>query len=600
MVRYIFTLLSLFTVLFRLDSQPKHEMRAVWIAHVNNIDFPSASNLTETQQKQQFKEILNNLKKNNINAVVVQIRTNCDASYPSDIEPWSAFWTGTQGVGPGYDPLNFMIEECHKNNLEFHAWFNPYRAAPSILSFAAENHVRKLHPEWIVEYNGLQILDPSLPEVRNHINNVVLDVVRRYDIDAVHFDDYFYPYPVAGAVFNDEISFLYHNRGFTNKADWRRDNVNLLVKSISTNIKALKPWVKFGIAPFGIWKNLSSSQPDGSNTRGLEAFHSIFAVSRKWLQEGWLDYIAPQVYWSIGFSIANYSVLAPWWADNIKNPNTHLYMGHAAYKINNGGSDLNWLQPTQIPDQINFQRNINQIKGSCFYNTTSFLKNMLGLNDSLQQNQYKNKAIIPAMKWIDSIPPPAPANFSAQKLINGVQLSWHTSDISQNEMQRVKYYGIYRFEDGENINVENSKNLIDLIAHPANSYLDVKTVDKIAKYTYVLTAFDRLNNESGQSFAATIHLTNVYDFAQNQVQLYSPVPNPFSDMLLIEFQLPVEEKISIDIYNLAGIKIINIFEGKKAEGIHREYFDGTSLAPGIYLVSLRTSKSRLIKKVIRQ
>ena len=516
MIRYVFTGLGLLILLIQLSGQSKYEIRAVWIAHVNNIDLPSSPSLSEIQQKQEFIDIVDDLKKNNINAVVIQIRTNCDASYPSNIEPWSAFWTGKQGIGPTYDPLAFMIEECHQRNLEFHAWFNPYRAAPSVISFAADNHVRKQHPEWILSYNGLQMLDPALPDVRNYVTHVVMDVVKRYDIDAVHFDDYFYPYPVTGIMLNDDQSFINHNRGFSNKADWRRDNINLLVKNVSEKIKTEKPWVKFGISPFGIWKNKSTNQSDGSDTRGLEAFHSIYADSRKWVQEGWLDYITPQIYWSIGFSIANFSVLATWWANNISTFNTQLYIGQAVYRINNGGSDPNWLLPTEMVNQIKYLRKIPQIRGSVFYNTTSFRKNLLGFNDTLQQNLYKTKAVIPSMKWIDSIPPSAPINFSVQKLINAVQLNWSINSNNLNETEKVKYYAIYRFDNNDSINIENAKNLIDIVSYPSNNYIDRNITDSTLKYTYFITAFDRLHNESLQSKSETIYLSDTYDPRQNK------------------------------------------------------------------------------------
>ncbi len=584
-----------------LMAQPKRELRAVWIAHVNNIDFPSAANLTEAQQKAEFINIVDDFKRNGINAAIVQIRTNCDAAYPSTIEPWSAFWTGRQGNGPTYDPLAFMIAECRKRGIEFHAWFNPYRAAPSATTFAAPNHVRTLRPEWILAYNGMQILDPALPDVRNYVTRVVMDVVRRYDIDAVHFDDYFYPYPVVGVTLNDDNSFTNHARGFTDRAEWRRDNINLLIKMVNDSIKAVKPYVKFGISPFGIWKNRSASQPDGSDTRGLEAFHSIFADSRKWVQEGWIDYIAPQLYWSIGFSVADFSVLTAWWANNLGARNRHLYIGHGAYRINNGGTDANWTSPSQMPAQIRLTRNTPSVVGSIFYNTTTFRRNTLGFNDSLMQNLYRTTALVPTMNWLDTLAPPPPTALTAERRNNTVQLQWNAPTTGTSELEKVRYFVVYRFSNNETINLTNAAAIRALITDNITTYTDsLGTNNTNVRFQYVVTAVDRLHNESIASAPATIQIATASEIAANEAQLLTPMPNPFSEQLTLSFQLNQTKQISLDVFDMLGRKIHTVTEGVFSNGKHDLTFAGSHLTSGIYFIVLTTDNQKIIQKVIKQ
>lgn len=598
MKQYLLTFLFYLTF-FNLKAQPKREFRGVWIAHVNNIDFPSSANLSESQQKDQFVAILEDFKRNGINAVIIQIRTNGDASYPSNLVPWSAFWTGKQGVGPSYDPLGFMIDECHKRGLEFHAWFNPYRVAPSRTTFAANNHVRITHPQWILDYNGLQLLDPALPEVREHVTQVTMEVVRRYDIDAVHFDDYFYPYPVTGVALNDDASFVNHSRNFTSKEDWRRDNINLLIKMVSDSIKAAKPYVKFGISPFGIWKNKSSTQPDGSDTRGLESFNAIYADSRKWVQEGWIDYIAPQIYWSIGFSVANFAILAPWWASNTGTRNRHLYIGHAAYRINNGGTDANWSNPTEMPNQIKIIRNTPSVSGSIFYNTTTFRGNRLGFNDSLKQHLYTIPALVPTMQWIDGFAPTAPTNLTATRRETGIELNWTAPTAGISEFDRIKRYVVYRFIGNETVDIAKATAIRHITPTHTTTYLDTFSVESTSRFTYVVTAVDRLHNESVPSAAAALIISSSNNVAASRLILDAPIPNPFTDQVTLRFQLDNTERISLDVFDLTGRKIATITEGVKSAGQHEEIFDGSHLTNGVYIVVLSSKNRRLSQRLVK-
>lgn len=270
--------------------------------------------------KQNLTGQLNSLQKAGINAIIFQVRPEADALYASRLEPWSRFLTGVQGKAPEpyWDPMQFMIDECHKRGMEFHAWINPYRTKTTLKSELAPNHVYNIHPEWFVAYGDQLYFDPALPESRRHICMVVSDIVSRYDVDAIHMDDYFYPYPVKGKDFPDDASFARLGGGFGNKGDWRRNNVNMLIKKLHETIREIKPWVKFGVSPFGIYRN-ESSDPLGSKTKGLQNYDDLYADVLLWAREGWIDYNIPQIYWHIGHPAADYETLVKWWARHTEN-----------------------------------------------------------------------------------------------------------------------------------------------------------------------------------------------------------------------------------------------------------------------------------------
>ena len=324
----------------------------MWVATVENIDWPNQRGETPAQYRAEYRRLLDAGQKAGLNAVFVQIRPASDAFYKSDIEPWSKWLTGTQGKAPadGDDPLPFLITEAHRRGMEFHAWFNPYRATmDSVTRRLAPNHPYRQHPQWFLRYGGQLLYNPGLPEVRNHIYRVILDVVRRYDIDAVHFDDYFYPYPDPGKVFHDEAAFRDFNPDSLKLADWRRQNVNTLIHDLHDSIQSAKRWVKFGISPFGVWMNKSKAFPEGSDTRaGQPSYSNLYADTRLWLKEGWIDYIVPQLYWSTNFRLCPYPVLVDWWSKN--HFDRHLYIGHGTYRmLESTRSDTTWRNPPSCP-----------------------------------------------------------------------------------------------------------------------------------------------------------------------------------------------------------------------------------------------------------
>ena len=397
--------ITLLTTTSFAQVSPAYEFRAVWVATVSNIDWPSRKNLSVEQQKQEFTRLLDMHQANGMNAVIVQVRPAADALYPSPYEPWSEFLTGRQGVAPApyYDPLEFMINETHKRGMEFHAWLNPYRAVFNMLtSSVAPDHLTKTKPDWFLVYGGKKYFNPGLPEVRQHTVKVVKDLVARYNIDGVHMDDYFYPYRIEGKEFPDQKTYAQYGRGLS-KDDWRRSNCDSVIYELFTAIRSVKPKMRFGISPFGIWRN-KSQDPMGSDTRGGQTnYDDLYADILLWLQKGWIDYVTPQLYWERGHKLADYDVLLKWWNEHAYGK--HLYIGHGIYRA---GTNAAWRNPDEIPAEIRELRKYNTTQGSIYFNSKVFEKNPNGWNDSLRNNYYRHPALIPAMPWIDNAIPSQP------------------------------------------------------------------------------------------------------------------------------------------------------------------------------------------------
>jgi uncharacterized lipoprotein YddW (UPF0748 family) len=396
------TLLSLFIFFFINAQSPLYEFRGVWIATVDNIDWPAKKQYNVDSQKTEFIRQLDMHRSNGMNAVIVQVRPATDAFYPSPYEPWSQWLTGEQGKPPSpyYDPLAFTIEESHKRGFEYHAWCNPYRANFSIgkASIAAA-HITKLHPEWFLAYGGTLYFDPGNKDGQAWVVNVISDIVKRYDIDAIHMDDYFYPYRIAGREFPDSASYRKYGNGM-GKDEWRRSNVDSIIYKLSLAIKNEKPWVKFGISPFGVWRN-KSQDPDGSDTQaGATNYDDLYADILLWTKNKWIDYVTPQLYWEIGFKRADYTVLLDWWSKHAYG--RHMYIGHGIYRAFENNPP--WKIKTQLPRQIEMLRKYPTIQGSVYFSSKTFYKNPNGWNDSLRNNYYKTPALIPEMDWLPKKP----------------------------------------------------------------------------------------------------------------------------------------------------------------------------------------------------
>lgn len=478
---------------------PKREFRGIWVATVANIDWPSSPGLSVRKQQEELVAILDAHQRNGINAIMLQIRPSSDAFYGRGSEPWSRFITGKAGKAPEpfYDPLDFAIKEAHKRGIELHAWFNPYRASTTLNpSDIATDHITRKHPEWFFNYAGKKLFNPGIPEVRQYIVDVVMNVVTNYDIDGVHFDDYFYPYPEKGQVIADAQTFKIYGADFANIGDWRRNNVDTLIHELSSKIHKAKRWVKFGISPFGIWRN-KAQDPEGSETNGLDSYGSIYADARKWVKEGWLDYINPQIYFPFHYRAAPYEKLVDWWSDNTYGK--HLYIGQAAYRAQERRPG--WNNWSQLPDQIRYLRNNNRVQGSVFFSSKSVTQNFAGIQDSLRTEFYRNPALPPAMLWLDHIPPQSPLSLEVYTTRQGVQLNWKEPLMARDE-ETAYGYVVYRFSVDEAEDVQDATKIIHISYQNTPSFID-KTASP-GSYRYVVTALDRVKNESAPSNSVVI------------------------------------------------------------------------------------------------
>ena len=440
-------------------AQARPEFRGVWVATVENIDWPSRGNYNADSQKVEFIKLLDLHQRNGINAMIVQVRPVTDAFYPSQYEPWSEFLTGKQGQPPVpyYDPLEFMIAETHKRGMEFHAWMNPYRAVFNIgRSSIAPNHITRIHPEWFLTYGDKRYFDPGNKQVQEYLTSVVKDVVSRYNIDAIHFDDYFYPYKIPGKEFPDYASYNKYGSGLK-KDDWRRSNTDSIISKLSLVIKKENPKCQFGISPFGVWRSVDKDPVNGSRTNGAQTnYDDLYADILLWLQKGWIDYVAPQLYWEIGHRIAPYEVLIDWWSKHTYGRN--CYIGLGIYRAN---SNAAWKDRNQLPRMINMLRSTPNIQGMVFYNSSTFSKNPNGWNDSLRTNYFRLPVITPAVPGI---------NYPAAKapLVKITTVSTYANtvfiDVVKDNPAAIKAFKVYSFKkDDLLMNRKDSTNVFKLV-----------------------------------------------------------------------------------------------------------------------------------------
>lgn len=465
---------------------PKREFRGAWIQAVNG----QFRGIPTEKLKQTLIDQLNSLQGAGINAIIFQVRPEADALYASQLEPWSRFLTGVQGQAPSpyWDPMQFMIDECHKRGMEFHAWINPYRVKTSLKSELSPNHLYNIHPEWFVTYNNQLFFDPALPESRRHICMVVADIVSRYDVDAIHMDDYFYPYPAKGMDFPDDVSFARYGGGFTNRADWRRSNVNILIQKIHETIRGLKPWVKFGISPFGIYRN-EKNDPLGSKTNGLQNYDDLYADVLLWARNGWVDYNIPQIYWQIGHPAADYETLVKWWAKNTEN--RPLFIGQSVMNTIQNADPKN-PSMNQLPRKMALERAYQTIGGSCQWPASAVVENAGKYRDALVQEYHKYPALVPVFDFMDDKAPGKVRKVKKVWTEDGYMLFW-TAPKAKDEMDRAVQYVVYRFDDKEKVNIDDASHIV---AVTRNNFYKLPYKDGKNKYRYVVTALDRLHNES--------------------------------------------------------------------------------------------------------
>ncbi|WP_228648718.1 family 10 glycosylhydrolase [Microtetraspora sp. AC03309] len=473
---------------------PKRQLRAMWISTVANIDWPSRTGLSASAQQAELRAWLDLAVSKRMNAVMIQVRPTADAFWPSPYEPWSQWLTGTQGGDPGYDPLAFMVAEAHARNLELHAWFNPYRIAnhddPTKL---VSTHPARQHPDWRFAYGGKLYYNPGIPEVRGFIEDAIMDAVTRYDIDGVHLDDYFYPYPVSGETIPDSAAYSRYGGGFSDIGAWRRDNVNQLVRELDQRVHAGKPWLAFGVSPFGIWRN-SSTDPLGSGTSGLQSYDAIYADSRLWVKQGWVDYIAPQIYWHIGYGPAAYEVLTAWWSDVVRGTGVHLVVGQAAYRAGASGQDAAWQDAAELSDHLYDNRKHPEVAGDVYFSAKDVKADRIGSVSALVSAHYSKPSLPPARGTGSA--PVAPSITSATRSSNGVALSWQATGSPTS-------YAVYRVggtpSTADPCFFADARNLVGTTRQ--TSYTDIAPGDTA---TYYVTALDRWQQESAPSTGKTV------------------------------------------------------------------------------------------------
>lgn len=470
----------------------KHEWRAVWIATVNNIDWPSSPGLTSQEQQKELIDYLDLFKSMNFNSVVLQIRPTADAFYVSRYEPWSIYLTGDQKVAPDplYDPLEFAIQEAHKRGMELHAWLNPYRVSQDTanLKDMSPDHIYNQKPELFVRHGKKLYFDPAYPETREFLVKVIKDLVTRYDLDGIHFDDYFYP----NNDFEDSLSFASHSRGYAaeDKMAWRRENVDLVIKMLRDTIKSVKPHVKYGISPYAVWRNLRDD-PRGSDTKsyGYTNYDHLHADILHWMEQGWLDYILPQLYFNRGYEAADFNVLANWWQDY--SAGTPVYGGLGPYRLDSTAKIEAWRNADEIRQQALILREMPSYHGVCYFNAKNFKDNRLGINEVMYE-LYPNPALVPPLKGFPVKSPAAPQNPVLAMEGNNVVITWDLVQPDPMDIHAPKYHLLYGFEEGEKPDFSNSSAMLQL--NGAGRF-EVSQEEARGMVFYVC-ALDRLYNES--------------------------------------------------------------------------------------------------------
>lgn len=485
MKRRLFPLFLLLCAL-ALQAQVKREFRGAWIQCVNG----QFLGMTTGQMQQTLSYQLDELQKDGVNAIIFQVRPECDALYESKLEPWSRFLTGVQGRPPMpyWDPLAWMTEQCHRRGMELHAWINPYRAKTKTTTALASNHVASLYPNRVFAYDGQYILNPGLKENKDYICKVVDDIVARYDIDGLHIDDYFYPYPAPGQQIPDGGLFDTDRRGFHNIGDWRRDNVNVFIKALSETIHRRKPWVKFGVSPFGIYRN-RKNDPNGSATGGLQNYDDLYADVLLWVNNGWVDYCVPQLYWQIGHATADYKELIGWWNRQVaKRP---LYIGEDVERTAKYADPEN-PSSHQLPAKHRLHGQMQNVQGTVLWYAKAVVDNVGNIGQVLRNNYWRYPALQPPMPFLDDKAPKKPRKVKPVWTGDSYVLFW--------QKPKAKHWGdeanrfvVYRFGAGEKVNLDDPSKIATVTD---KTHYRLPYVDGGTKYTYVVTALDRVGNES--------------------------------------------------------------------------------------------------------
>jgi len=466
---------------------PKREFRGAWIQCVNG----QFLGMSTHKMQQTLLYQLDELQKDGVNAIIFQVRPECDALYASPYEPWSRFLTGVQGKAPSpyWDPLAWMIDQCHRRGMELHAWINPYRAKTKNTNALAANHIAIRRPDLIFSYDGQYIMNPGIPESREYICKIASDIVRRYDVDGFHIDDYFYPYPSPGLKIPDEVQFHQYNNGMSDIGDWRRDNVNVFIRQLSDSIHHVKPWVKFGVSPFGIYRNKKNDPVNGSETKGLQNYDDLYADVLLWVNNGWVDYCVPQLYWEIGHPAADYETLITWW--NRYASKRPLYIGEDIERTCKYPDPLN-AKSHQLPAKHRLHQQMRNVQGTVLWYAKAAVDNVGNYGKTLRDHFWRYPALQPLMPFIDGKAPKAPKKVMPVETNDGWILFWQKPAAKDWSDEAVRFV-VYRFEPGEKVNLHDPSKIV---AVTSETMLKLPYIDGDVKFTYVVTALDRMSNES--------------------------------------------------------------------------------------------------------
>lgn len=470
----------------QLGPTPKREFRGTWIQCVNG----QFQGMTPQQMQENLTRQLDVCKAAGVNVVMFQVRSEADALYDSLYEPWSRFLTGTQGQHPGWDPLAWMVTQCHKRSMELHAWINPFRAKTKGTTALAPTHPYNQHPERFFAYDGLLIFDPGQEVNQRYICAIARDIVGRYDVDGLHIDDYFYPYPVTGLPIPDQQTFNTYRNGFNDINDWRRYNVNSFIKMLFETVRDTKPWVKFGVSPFGIYHNAKSGDRiPGSDTRGLQNYDDLYADVLFWVNNGWVDYLVPQLYWEIGHSSADYERLVKWWGAHAMG--CPLVIGQDVERTVKV-ADAKVPGRNQMAEKMRLARETKGVSGNCFWYSAALTRNEGNYAYELQNDYHLFPALQPAMPQIDSKAPGKPKKLKAIWMPDGYYLFW-TAPKGKAVMDQARQYAVYCFPQGEKIDLNSPQHMI---AVTSATMFKLPYKNGNSKFTIVVTALDRLQNES--------------------------------------------------------------------------------------------------------
>ena len=477
---------ALLGVAIAFAQNPKREFRGAWLHVIGQSQW---QNKTTAQAQQYIIDQLDRLHDAGCNAVIFQVRPTADALYESELEPWSAWLTGKRGKAPvpPWDPLRFATEEAHKRGMEMHAWLNPYRVTSSSKEVLPVTHPARTEPHRFVKFNGQTFFDPAYPENRDAICDVVRDIVSRYDVDAIHIDDYFYPYPANGQRFSDDnASYAKFGNGMP-RAEWRRHNVDMLIEQMHSTIKSTKPWVRFGVSPFGIWRN-KSSDPRGSESSGLQNYDDLYADVLLWAKNGWVDYLVPQLYWELDTKAAPVRKLIKWWNDNAQG--VDVYAGFDV-KRTMDAPDPKASQPDELDTKIRMSRKLPDIKGNVWWHGYWVTDNYKGVAKRLASDYQSTLALPPAYGDLSVQPaPPAGVRLTEE---DGVRyLEWDAARPAKKQRaEDTVMYAVYEFFPGEGVDISDAETLIAV-----TPYTRVRIPDDTDGLHFAVTALDRQNRES--------------------------------------------------------------------------------------------------------